>query len=200
MGVYRKEIDALGALAPRLLAGHPPRQAFRLWCDRLAVFGRTKHGVADVLRAAIAEPDAQGTYGPMLEAVGQLLKACEGAGDLRPGLEPQDFLLLVSHGQLQLGHVQPARVLGGVVELELRREPPRLGRCEGLVQGGRGVRAQVVEHHPDHRRVRVAGVGQVPHGVRESAFVPVALTVTWRQPSEGAKASRQHAVPCRTYS
>src|ERR1700753_3364158 len=44
LGVYRKEIDALVAMVPVLLAEHPPLQAFRMWCDRLAKFGRMKHG------------------------------------------------------------------------------------------------------------------------------------------------------------
>src|SRR3984885_13053384 len=44
LGIYRKEIDALVALAPMLLTEHAPLQAFRMWCDRLAELGRMKHG------------------------------------------------------------------------------------------------------------------------------------------------------------
>jgi len=95
LGVYQTEIDALVALAPVLLTMHPPLQAFRLWCDRLAKFGRMKHGVADMLQAVIGDQDFQETYGPLLDAVRQLMTACEGAGALRPGTDAEDFLLLV---------------------------------------------------------------------------------------------------------
>jgi AcrR family transcriptional regulator len=95
LGVYRKEIDALVALAPRLLAKHPPLQAFRLWCDRLAQFGRMKHGVADMLHAVMSDQDFQETYWPMLDAVRQLIRACEGSGEIRPGADAEDFLMLV---------------------------------------------------------------------------------------------------------
>ena len=59
LGVYRKEIDTLVALAPALLAKHPPLQAFRIWCDRLAKFGRMKYGVADIVHAATSDQDIQ---------------------------------------------------------------------------------------------------------------------------------------------
>ena len=95
LGVYRKEIDALVELAPRLLAEHPPLQAFRLWCERLAEFGRMKHGVADLLHAVMSDRDVHETYGPMVGAVRRLMDACEGSGDIRPGANPEDFLLLI---------------------------------------------------------------------------------------------------------
>jgi AcrR family transcriptional regulator len=95
LGVYRKEIDALVALAPVLLAKHPPLQAFRLWCDRLAKFGRMKYGVADIIHAARSDQTLQESYTPMLGAVRQLMNACESSGDIRPGTDPEDFLMLV---------------------------------------------------------------------------------------------------------
>ena len=95
LGVYRKEIDALVELAPRLLAAHPPLAAFRLWCDALTRLGRMKRGIADVLHAVISEQDFKDTYWPMVGAVGALMRACEGSGDIRPGAIPEDFLLLI---------------------------------------------------------------------------------------------------------
>ena len=94
LGVYRKEIDTLVALAPALLAKHPPVQAFRIWCDRLAKFGRMKYGVADIVHAAV-EGDAQSSYAPMLGAVRQLMDACKGIGAIDPEANPDDFLVLV---------------------------------------------------------------------------------------------------------
>lgn len=95
LGVYRKEIDELVTLAPLLLTQHPPLQALRMWCDRLATFGRVKHEVADILHAAKSDQDVQETYWPMLGAVRQLMEACESSGDIRPGVDAEDFLLLL---------------------------------------------------------------------------------------------------------
>ncbi len=95
LGVYRKQIDALVALAPLLLTQHPPLQAFRLWCDRLATFGRMKHAVADILHAAKSDQDFEETYWSMLGAVRQLMEACEGSGEIRRGVDAEDFLLLL---------------------------------------------------------------------------------------------------------
>ena len=95
LGVYRKEIDTLVALAPALLAKHPPLQAFRTWCDQLAKFGRMKYGVADIVHAATSDQDLQETYRPMVGAVRQLIEACEGSGDILHGNDPEDFLVLV---------------------------------------------------------------------------------------------------------
>jgi len=96
LGVYRKEIETLVELAPTLLTKHPPLQAFRSWCDRLAKFGRMKYGVADIVHAATSDHDnVQETYLPILGAVRQLIDACERSGDVRPGTDPEDFLVLV---------------------------------------------------------------------------------------------------------
>jgi AcrR family transcriptional regulator len=95
LSVYRKEIDAVVALAPALLAKHPPLRAFRIWCDRLAEFGRMKYGVADIVHAARSDQDIQEAYRPMLSVVRQLIEACESSGELRPGNDPADVLLIV---------------------------------------------------------------------------------------------------------
>ena len=95
LGLYRKEIETLVALAPMLLAKRPPLQAFRGWCDRLAKFGRMKYGVPDIFHAATSDQDLQEIYRPMLGAARQLIEACEGSGDIRPGTDPEDFLVLV---------------------------------------------------------------------------------------------------------
>lgn len=95
LAVYRNEIDALVTLAPHLLEVHPPLEAFRLWCDRLVKFGKMKHGVADLLHAATSDQDFKETYWPMLDAVRKLMNACERSGEIRPGADAEDFLMLV---------------------------------------------------------------------------------------------------------
>lgn len=93
--VYRKEIDALVALAPELVAAHPPMQAFRLWCDRLAHYGRMKHALADVLHSAMTAGDMQEGYLPMVGAIDHLLCACEASGDFLPDADAEDVLLVL---------------------------------------------------------------------------------------------------------
>ena len=95
LGVYRKEIDSLVALAPVLLNKQTPLRAFRSWCDRLAKFGRMKYGVADIVHAGTSEQENQEIYGPMLGAIHELMAACELSGEIRPGADPEDFLVLV---------------------------------------------------------------------------------------------------------
>jgi AcrR family transcriptional regulator len=95
LAMYRKEIETLTALAPALLSKHPPLQAFRAWCDRLAKFGRMKYGVADIVHAATSRPDIEETYQPMLSAVTALMRACEASGEIRSGNSAEDFLVLV---------------------------------------------------------------------------------------------------------
>jgi AcrR family transcriptional regulator len=105
LAVYRQEIGGLVALVPALLASHPPLKALRLWFDRLAHDGRIKHGLADVLHAAMDEGVLSETYGPMVDAIDRLLRACEAAGEIRSGVDAEDVLLLVGF----LWRVEPGR-------------------------------------------------------------------------------------------
>ncbi|WP_419803708.1 TetR/AcrR family transcriptional regulator [Terriglobus sp.] len=95
LGVYRKEIETLVALAPTLLARQPPIKAFRTWCDRLAESGRMKYGVADIVHAGFSDQAHDETYTSILVAVRQLMAACERTGDIQAGSNPEDFLMLV---------------------------------------------------------------------------------------------------------
>ena len=95
LAVYRHDVQLLADAAPRLLARHPPVEALRLWFDRLAHYGRIKHGLADVLHAATSEDLVGESYGPIIGAVTLLLRACEEDGSIRPGLDPDDVLLLL---------------------------------------------------------------------------------------------------------
>jgi AcrR family transcriptional regulator len=95
LAVYRYDVQQLQDFAPILLEEHPPLLALRLWFDRLAHYGRIKHGLADVLHAATSDGLAGETYGPVIGAVTLLLRACEEAGSIRPGLDPDDVLLVM---------------------------------------------------------------------------------------------------------
>jgi AcrR family transcriptional regulator len=95
LSVYRKEIDDLIELAPTLLLQHQPLEAFRLWCSELARLGRVKHGIADALHAVVSEQDFEQTYVPIVGAVRLMMEACEAAGQIRSGIQPADFLMLL---------------------------------------------------------------------------------------------------------
>ncbi len=55
--------------------------------------------------------------------------------------------------QFNLGHIQPTAVPGRGVEREARAEPLRLGGLEGIVEGSRAVRAQIIHHHNNYVRL-----------------------------------------------
>ncbi len=95
LAVYRHDVEQLVDAAPRLLERHPPLEALRLWFDRLAYYGKVKHSLADVLHAATSDGLVGETYGPVIGAITLLLRACEEAGSIRPGLHPDDVLLML---------------------------------------------------------------------------------------------------------
>ncbi len=95
VAVYRKEIDDLVALAPALLAKHPPGQAFQRWCKRLAQSGRTKHAVAAALDSVITAQDTAQAFRPILAAVRELIAASVASGDIRTTLDAEEFLTLI---------------------------------------------------------------------------------------------------------
>jgi AcrR family transcriptional regulator len=95
LAVYRRDFQLLIDSAPALLAQHPPVQALRLWFDRLAYYGKVKHGLADVLHAVRNDGLAGESYGPVIGAITMLLRACEQDGSVRAGHDPDDVLLLL---------------------------------------------------------------------------------------------------------
>jgi AcrR family transcriptional regulator len=127
LAVYRRDVQQLVDYAGALLAEHPPLDALRLWFDRLAHYGRIKQGLADVLHAATSDGLVGETYGPVIGAITQLLRACDAAGAIRPGLDPDDVLLLLSFlWRIAPGPDQEARAgrLLGVVVDGLRAGAP----------------------------------------------------------------------------
>jgi hypothetical protein len=95
LAVYGHDVQHLVDSAPQLLEGHPSLDALRLWFDRLAYYGKIKHGLADVLHAATNDGLVGETHGPIIGAITLLLRACEEAGSIRSGLDPDDVLLIM---------------------------------------------------------------------------------------------------------
>jgi AcrR family transcriptional regulator len=94
--VYRHDVDRLVGSVPGVLAAHAPLDALRHWFTTLAAYVRLKHGLGDALNTAAAQEVIDATYGPVTAAIGELLAACERAGEVRPGLDPGDVLMLMS--------------------------------------------------------------------------------------------------------
>lgn len=94
--VYRDDFDALTAAAYRLLQDNPPDHALRLWLDELAVFGRKKHALADVLDAATRAALHDEQYDQVISAIGAILTAGARTGALREDLRPDEVLPLVA--------------------------------------------------------------------------------------------------------
>src|SRR5258708_24423044 len=80
--------------------------------------------------------------------------------------DPTIQALAAQDTQLDLGHVQPAPVLGRVMNLQLVGQALRLRRSEGLIERGRAVRIQLIHDQHDGFRLGIAYVDQILDGVR----------------------------------
>jgi AcrR family transcriptional regulator len=98
--VYRLDVRQVADAAERLLAEKPPLEAFEAWALRLSKYAMTKHGLGDALseaaRGHAAKMDDHEAYVPVIGALGLLLRACEDAGVVRPGIDPDDVLLAMT--------------------------------------------------------------------------------------------------------
>ena len=96
VAVYREDVEALVDAAPALLAEREPLDALRLWFGRLAAYGRIKHGASLAVEAATRADLGSEYYAPVIAALDRLLTACKEAGELRPDVDADEVLLLVS--------------------------------------------------------------------------------------------------------
>jgi AcrR family transcriptional regulator len=96
LAVYQHDVTRLVTEVDEFLGRHAPLDAFRRWFETLADYVRLKHGLGEALHTAAAQQLIDDTYAPVIAAVGTLLTACERNGDVRPGLDPDDVVLLMS--------------------------------------------------------------------------------------------------------
>jgi AcrR family transcriptional regulator len=94
--VYRHDIRRLVDSVPDVLATHTPLDALRQWFTTLAGYVRIKHGLGEALHSAAAQEVVSASWPPVTAAVRQLLDACERAGEVRPGIDPVDVIMLMS--------------------------------------------------------------------------------------------------------
>ncbi|AUH43307.1 TetR/AcrR family transcriptional regulator [Streptomyces sp. CMB-StM0423] len=98
--VYRHQIDACAALAPRLLEeSASPFTALTLWTDAFVEFLVTKHGLGAALGSG--DPGLENLHALMLDtlvpACATLLDACADGGGLRPGVTAYTLMRAVGN-------------------------------------------------------------------------------------------------------
>jgi len=116
LALYGHEIQQLSATVDELLAADAPAGALRTWFLRLTALIHIKHGLGDALDTAGAREVIDATYAPVLGAIRRLLDAGEQAGDLRPGLDESDVLLLMSCLWRAADRSQTERLLDTVMQ------------------------------------------------------------------------------------
>ena len=77
------------------------------------------------------------------------------------------------NGELDLGDVEPASVLGCVMDFEFLGEPPSLGRRKRLIERSDRVCVQIVHHDDEFLRFAVGAVAKVADELGEVDLGPV---------------------------
>jgi AcrR family transcriptional regulator len=95
LAVYHSDMLRLASSVGELLERHSPLDAFVTWFETLAAYIRIKHGLDEALHSAAIRSAIDEVYAPVVAAVARLLDACMADGSVRPGLDPDDVLLLM---------------------------------------------------------------------------------------------------------
>lgn len=93
--VFRTEVQKLVDWASELLRSHAPLDAFRIWSTRLASYVTIKRGLAEALTGAAHDAVTAESHGPVIAGITALLDAGVADGTIRPGVDPDDLLLLM---------------------------------------------------------------------------------------------------------
>ncbi len=96
LAVHQHDVERLVGSVPDVLAAHAPLDALRRWFLTLSAYVRIKHGLGEALHSAAAQEVVSASWPPVTAAVGRLLDACEQAGEVRPGVDPVDLIMLMS--------------------------------------------------------------------------------------------------------
>jgi len=97
--LYRHGVQQIADTASVLLETMEPDRALRAWMDHLARFAMAKAGLAEAIRQALSTSSgkvAKPGHTPVTDAADLLLRACEEAGTIRPGVTPDDFMLAIA--------------------------------------------------------------------------------------------------------
>ena len=93
--VYRQEMSELADAVPALLAAHPPLAALARWLDQLVEYARVKRGVMAAVEASAWQDLYAGQHGRLDEALTELLRQGQAAGEIRDDVDAADVILLL---------------------------------------------------------------------------------------------------------
>jgi AcrR family transcriptional regulator len=121
VAVFRREVDACAGAATVLAAAHPPGEALARWMLRFLDFIAAKRGLAAALHSGDAAYTALPAYfdARLKPAFAALLDAAAAAGEIRPGVEPNDLLHAIaslSAPERQGGHDYGRRMVGLLID------------------------------------------------------------------------------------
>jgi len=103
--VFRNEVDACADAAPALASAHGPADALALWMQLYAAFIATKRGLATPLHSGNPSFDVLPDYFQqrLQPALQGLLEAAVAAGEVRPGINPNDLLSAIGRLGMRAG-------------------------------------------------------------------------------------------------
>jgi len=92
--LYGEEVDRLRDVADMLAGELPPLEALTTWIGRYAQLMAVKYGLADAMKSALRSEQAIFAHSrrQTMEAMTKLLARAVEAGEVRPGIDPQDVL------------------------------------------------------------------------------------------------------------
>jgi AcrR family transcriptional regulator len=98
IAVFRREVDACAEAAVALAAEYPPGEALARWMQRFVDFISAKRGLAAALHSGNAAYAPLPNYfnARLRPAMRILLSAARAAGEVRPGVDPDDLLTAVA--------------------------------------------------------------------------------------------------------
>lgn len=129
--LYGNEVDRLRDLADKLLEDLPPLEALTAWIRRYAQLMAVKYGLAEAMKSALRSEQAIFAHSrtQTVGAMTRLLAAAGKAGEVRPGIDPQDVLsgtaaIVSATLGSEEGRKRAERLLGFLID-GLRYRPER---------------------------------------------------------------------------
>ncbi len=115
IAVFRREVDSAAADAERLAATYPPRDALRLWSERLGRFVATKRGFAAALHSGDPAYLPLPAYflGVLAPRVQLILDAGARAGEIRDDVRAEDLI----HALSRLADSHPGETSGTAAQM-----------------------------------------------------------------------------------
>jgi hypothetical protein len=139
-------------------------------------------------------------FDPCPGGVALPLPGCDFRFKLLPCCDASIKALAAQHADLDLDHVEPAGVLGHIVEFQPAQHPSGFAGRKGLVERAGVMCGQVVQHDPNPLGVREVAVSQLAHAFGEVHRGAAVSDLTLRQGRWTSTKMNRLAVPLRLYS